>query len=132
MPPSGQASERRKTPVKVAVFCQAGLARSHAVVWALKVNHRDRADAVAAGVEANGPELLRTLVDWADRVIVLEKGLEEGLPEGARKKLVLFDVGPDIWKNPLHPDLWNRAIVLTDAWKEDGYPARGAYSLRPK
>lgn len=116
--------------MKTLVVCSAGIARSHAMNRHLKTAYDF--DSVAAGVHRNGPELLRLLSTWADRIVVMEKGFEKELPEQARGKVVVTDVGLDVWGDPSHEDLVRRVQVMAEAWEKDGFASGRTYSLRPK
>jgi predicted protein tyrosine phosphatase len=116
--------------MKIIVFCRAGITRSAAMTRVLKERHA--ADTLPAGLERNGPELQELLCGWADRVLVMDARLLELVPMGCMKKVILTDVGPDVWENSSAPDLVNRCIVLAEACQKDGWRAGAKYSLRPK
>jgi predicted O-methyltransferase YrrM len=58
-------------------------------------------------VDANSPETIEQLAEWADRVIVTETSMVDRLPDvpAVRRKVSVFNVGEDRWLNPLHPEL---------------------------
>jgi len=99
--------------VKVLCLCEAGVVRSGAMAWILKY-HFD-VDAIAASLAKNSSRTLNELADWADHIILMDKTLKglylrHGLCEitpgrDLASKLILCDVGTDVWKNPFHPEL---------------------------
>lgn len=116
--------------MKIVVFCRAGIARSTAMVRILKETYGF--DALPAGLVANGKKLQQILCEWADRVLVMDAALVDLVPEGCMAKVILTDVGPDIWGYPTVQDLVNRCIVLAEAAQKDGWKAGKKYSLKPK
>lgn len=116
--------------MKIIVFCRAGIARSTAMARVLKEKYGF--DALSAGLVHNGPELQRVLCDWADRVLVMDAALVELVPSGCMAKVILTDVGPDVWGYPTAPDLVNRCIVLAEACQKERWRAGAKYSLKPR
>lgn len=115
--------------MKVLVLCRAGIARSHAMLRELK--EQGLHDTLAAGVEVNSPETLEMLYRWADRIVLMSKDLAPRIPDEQAGKLVLADVGPDVWGSPDEPDLRRRVRVIAEEWKKDGWRFSNL-SLRPK
>ena len=65
-------------------------------------------EAIAIGLHANTPETIAYFCKWADKVIDMSDDIpvmQKFLNEIARVKYVRFDVGPDRWNNPFHPEL---------------------------
>lgn len=92
--------------MKVLTICSAGAVRSVAMAHRLK--HDYGIDAVPLGRDTNSPETIEKLSEWADRIIVMQPRYADGVPMKYVHKLVpahLTDVGPDVWLNPLHPEL---------------------------
>lgn len=88
--------------VKLLCVCEGGTVRSVSLAWVLKYEHGQ--DAIAASWLKNSQETLDLLAKWADRIVVLQPKFSSKF-ESFKAKLVVFDVGPDIWVNPLHPKL---------------------------
>ena len=107
--------------MKVLALCHAGVVRSGAMVRALK---EEGIDAIAAGVGHNGKEALNTLMNWADRIVVMDEKLLPQIPRHQLKKTTLADVGGDVWGYADHPDLKNRVFVMVEEWKKSGWKFR--------
>lgn len=73
------------------------------MTWVLKEEFSR--DAVAIGWSAAGPELMRTLCEWADVVVVMETKFKKHIPPDFHPKVKICDVGDDRWVNPRHPEL---------------------------
>jgi hypothetical protein len=80
---------------KVLCLCTHGNSRSVGLAFLLK---GEGCDALAAGVGLAGADTLRTLVEWAE-VVVLVAGPDVpallAKAPAAEGKLVVWDVGPD-------------------------------------
>ena len=86
--------------MKILCVCGEGNVRSATLARLLK--HQGH-ETLAAGVNRHSQETLKMLGDWADKVYVVEKELLSQVPES--DKIELFDLGPDIWGEAMHPDL---------------------------
>lgn len=111
---------------RILTLCAGGNVRSAAMAWRLK---NEGIDAVPAGLVDNSPEFIVALGRLVDKVIVMDKDLLPRLPPELLAKVVLADVGPDIWGNPLHPDLVRRVHSILKAWNGQGHFSD--VSLRP-
>lgn len=89
-------------PKKFLCLCRCGHSRSVALS---RIFHKYGIPAVAAGADTAGPDALRVLSQWADRVIVLEEKFAAAVPDVSRPKVFAMDIGPDRWSNPYHPEL---------------------------
>ena len=87
--------------MKILTVCERGLHRSTTAQWLLQHEHPD-AEIISAGVLTLSAETMQMLVDWADKIILLDGRYRQGWPA---EKLVLWDVGPDIFEHHLNPDL---------------------------
>src|SRR6266849_2021611 len=92
--------------MKVVCMCQGGNSRSVACGYLLKYEYG--IDTLACSWERNSPATLKMLFEWADAVIVMETYFKQYVPEEYHHKLVVIDVGPDVWANGLHPDLLDK------------------------
>lgn len=61
-------------------------------------------EAVAIGW-GTSPSAIELLYDWADAVVVMEAWFVDCLPERKCPRVIIMDVGRDIWSNPYHPEL---------------------------
>lgn len=96
-------------------MCQRGNCRSAALAYLLK----DYAgiDALACGWESN-PSALDMLGEWATHIFVMQPEFIEHIdPELRPKVSAQFDVGPDRWGNPMHPELLG---LLSSMMKGEG------------
>lgn len=91
--------------MKNLCVCHWGHSRSVALARLL---HSKGQGAVAIGFASNGGAM-DVLATWADRIFVLQADYRQYVPEEHQDKIVVFDVGPDRWVNPYHPEL--RAIL---------------------
>jgi protein-tyrosine-phosphatase len=115
--------------MKIAVFCKGGITRSAAMANELK---RYGHDVLAAGLGYNAPETIQMLTDWADRIVVMQKELVQLVPMSGRGKMVVADVGPDVWTNSSDPDLVARVRVIAQEWAKKDWRLADSFSLRPK
>lgn len=113
--------------MKLLVACHAGICRSAAMSNELK---HHGFDALVVGLGYNKPETVRMLTDWADKIVVMQKELVDFVPMPDREKVVVADVGPDVWKNSADPDLRNRVKVIVDSWLKNG--TFDHVTIRPK
>jgi hypothetical protein len=123
--------------VNILVLCSAGLNRSGSMLRVLKKDHLgggpkgEGIDALNAGLHANSKGTLQGLMGWADRIVVMDANLAPLVGPENGKKIVLADVGPDIWGSPTHPDLLGRCKVIAEQWAKDGWKM-ASLRLRPK
>lgn len=87
-------------------MCQGGNSRSVGCAFLLKYQYG--VDALACGWEKNSKETLNLLFSWADYIIIMQGIFAQYVTEEYHKKLIIVDVGEDIWFNSLHPDLLKR------------------------
>ena len=114
--------------MKILTACHAGICRSAAMANELK---RYGHDVLVAGVGYNSPETIKMLADWAEKIVVLQKELVQLVPLESRPKVVLADIGPDVWTSSADQDLRNRVKVIVDAWR-DGEWNLDSFTLRPR
>lgn len=72
-------------------------------------------DGLACGWQSNTEETRYMLCHWAQTIIVMETYMAEFVPEEFKHKVLIYDVGPDIWSNPLHEDLIAKVTRLIEA-----------------
>lgn len=92
--------------MKALCICQYGHSRSVALT---RVLHGRGTPAVAVGWGTSG-DAIGALSAWADRIVLLEPQFIAHVPSEHRGKALVYDVGPDRWVNPYHPELG--AILL--------------------
>jgi len=112
--------------MKILTICRGGLVRSVALASVLRyeVGH----DPIAYGVEKGTPETMKMLCAWADRVVVMQQEYEMVMGLYYTSLFNVCDVGPDVWSNPLHPDLLARVRQYVAEWGACRY----GYGFRKK
>ena len=80
-------------------MCERGIHRSVTAQWLLS---HDQHEVISAGILTLSDETMRMLYDWADRVVLLDGRYRDQIPA---EKLVLWDVGPDIFDHHFNIDL---------------------------
>lgn len=88
--------------MKILCICEQGNVRS--VTLARLLKHRGH-ETIAAGTKRNSPETLEMLINWADKTYIVEKALADELPKNLKDKVLVFELGADIWGEAMHPDL---------------------------
>ena len=89
--------------MKVLTMCQGGNSRSVAAGFLLKYKYN--IDAIACSWEKNSPSTLKMLMEWADKIIVMQEHMRQYVLPEYQQKIIVIDVGPDIWCNGLHTEL---------------------------
>lgn len=87
--------------MKYLCICQYGHSRSVALARLL---HGMGQGAVAIGWSTNGGAIT-PLCEWADRILIVDGHALAHVPINHRHKAVDFQVGPDRWVDPYHPEL---------------------------
>jgi hypothetical protein len=84
-------------------LCICWYAHSRSVALARLLQSKGES-AVAIGVGTSG-DAINVLAPWADRIFVLETAYKDFVPQEYHDKVVIFDVGPDVWSNPYNMEL---------------------------
>lgn len=110
--------------MKFLALCNGGICRSVAMAGVLKYEHGK--DALAASLDKNTEETLDFLMNWADRIVVMEEGLLVRIlkPEHVAKT-TLANVGFDRWENPMDADLLRIVNDKVSRWAFRGFTAGG-------
>jgi len=89
----------------ILCVCQGGNTRSVAMACRLKEKYHLK-DVIAIGTRRVSPETFEMMGNWADKIFVVgnEKIVRE-VPQKFRSKITLFDIGRDIWHNPMNKEL---------------------------
>lgn len=95
---------------KILCICERGNSRSVALAYLLKDGLNQ--DAIAMGIHTAGDDTKEMLYQWAESIILVDKRLEEEIPEQYHHKMVIWDVGPDRYFLGFHPDLLNQYQVF--------------------
>lgn len=93
---------------KILCVCQYGHSRSVALS---RILHHRNISAIAMGWQTAG-DAIDVGCQWADKIAVLESSYLSRIPEQHRDKVVIVDVGKDIWSNPHNADLLTKCERL--------------------
>jgi predicted protein tyrosine phosphatase len=96
--------------MKALCVCQYGQSRSVGLARCLRKLNRGY-EAASVGWESS-PSALPYLCEWAEVIFTVEPSHLQKIPARHRPKVVLLDLGPDIWSNPYHPDLYAKCLTL--------------------
>ena len=96
--------------MKILCVCEGGNVRSVACAYLLKYMHCQ--DALAVSFAKNSPATILMLVEWADKIIVMQREMEAIVPFRHKPKVSVYDVGPDKWGNAFHPQLLEQVEML--------------------
>ena len=93
-------------------------------------------EALAAGWETAGSETLKMLCHWADAIVVMQGEVIAKLQEKVGKddfdyrKIIVVDVGPDVFGTPFHPALLSYLKGIAQDWKRKGFALDSAVGHR--
>lgn len=66
------------------------------------------------------------LYEWADRILIAQEIYASHVPDEFKHKMTVYELGPDVWRNSMHPDLVDKcdALIRADArWFTAEVPA---------
>lgn len=89
--------------MKILALCAAGNVRSASLSATLRFSYNK--DALSAGLERNSTETLLMLMEWADRIVIMEEKMRAQVPPRFNPKLLVCEVGPDSYGSPFNPKL---------------------------
>lgn len=95
--------------MKILTICAGGVVRSVCMAWRLKMNGHD---AIPASYDWTHDDTLELLCKWADKIMPMETRFKDRIPEKYHSKILDSDIGPDIWGDPLTPDLVNKCTEI--------------------
>lgn len=101
--------------MKFLCVCEAGCVRSGALAFALRYNFGQRR-VIQVSHSKTEQEDLDMLGAWADYIVIMQPRFADKF-ERFGEKIRILDVGPDIWKNPLHDDLLEIVSRQVDRWR---------------
>ena len=114
--------------MRLLVLCAGGNTRSVAVARILRMEYYH--DAVSAGIiGGNGNALINLLCQWCDQIVVVDDIVERCVESQFKDKIVQLDIGPDCYKNPVHPKLMR--LCREKIEKKFGKPLR-AFRAEPE
>lgn len=97
---------------KILCLCSAGAVRSVTLAFVLKYKYKH--DALAASMDKNSESTLKMLYEWADLIIAVTEGLHDSIPMEYLDKSTWFDIGEDVWKQSLAPELVTKCLSECD------------------
>ena len=117
--------------MKILCVCNHGNVRSACMARELKdlngpykhdrimLPEDNRIEAIAIGGHSTTTNTINMLIDWADKVWMFGETpiTREQIQQIAGDKFTLFDIGPDKWANPFHPDLRS---IMQEILKKEG------------
>lgn len=118
------------TPMRWLCVCEGGNVRSVALAMALKDAGQD---AIACGWRHAGPDTLRTLSGWADIVVVMQAVFAQKMEDVKGfdpRKLIILDVGPDVYGTPMHGGLRAYLRGVVEDWKGKRFELQSALGHR--
>jgi hypothetical protein len=105
--------------------------------------HYGKHDAVAASIEANSPETLQMLADWANLILIcgeeylVRKFNEKVTATWQEPKVKQVNIGKDMWGMSCHPDLipivckeLEKLGFMTEKQLQDILDRQGKYERR--
>lgn len=99
--------------------CEGGVVRSVSMATVLRWDFGQ--DAIPVSSAKSGPEAIFLLAEWADYIILMEPKFETCIPKKYAHKIRVFDVGPDVWGNPMHPELRQMVGEQVEKWQRKGW-----------
>lgn len=101
--------------MKFLCVCEAGCVRSGALAFSLRYNF-GQGRVLQASYSKTPQEDLDMLAAWADYIVVMEPKFADKFEE-FKEKVRFLNVGPDVWRNPLHPALQEIVSQAADRWR---------------
>ena len=93
----------------ILTVCQRGNVRSATLATVLK-DYYGQKDVIPVGYETTSPDVMKHLCDLATVVFITKSGMEAHIPPHFYHKVVLVDIGDDIWGQPMHPEIVRRCL----------------------
>lgn len=94
--------------MKILCVCERGNSRSVCMAFLFKdMLHQD---ALAVGLTSSSEDTKRLLYEWADVIILVAGSLVDMIPDAYRGKLMVWDVGEDVYFQGFHQDLIDKCL----------------------
>lgn len=117
--------------MKFLCVCEMGTVRSGAMAIALK--GAGQTDTLACGWRAASPKTLKMLSQWADAIVVMERYMIDKMESKVApfgffdvRKILLVDVGPDVYGHPMHDGLLKYLCGVAEAWRQKNWDLMSA------
>lgn len=105
--------------MKFLTVCEGGVCRSVSLASILRWEFGQ--DAVPLSGSKSGQPVLDMLSQWSDYIVIMWTPAAERILKRYAYKIRFFDIGPDVWMNPLHKDLMNLVGKKCEEWKNAGW-----------
>lgn len=121
--------------MKFLCVCEMGTVRSGAMAIALK--GVGQTDTLACGWRSSSPKTLKMLSHWADAIVVMEEYMIAKLESKVApfglfdvRKVLLVDVGPDVYGHPMHQGLLQYVMSVAEIWHAKNFNLISAKGVR--
>jgi hypothetical protein len=101
--------------MKFLTVCEGGAVRSVALATILRWDYGQHAIPISGRFVDD--DTLAMLTEWADLIIVLAPEYADRIPTDFTNKMRVWDIGPDKWRNSMHPELHNLLGEQVEKWK---------------
>jgi hypothetical protein len=103
--------------MRILVVCEHGNNRSVTIAQHIKYwGH----DVLTVGTETNSPGTVDMLVDWSERVIVVDRELLQRHADNS--KVQYWETGPDIYPRPFNKNLMKKLKPFFDKHRAEYAP----------
>ena len=89
--------------MKILCVCRYGNVRSVALAYILKILFKQ--EAIAVGAKTSSDKTFKMMSDWADKIIFLTTRLDRYQLMKHNPKVILMDIGSDVWHDANHQNL---------------------------
>jgi hypothetical protein len=108
-----------------------GMTRSQAANFMSKGMFGKESDSLALGFACNSEDTFAVASEWADRIVLVEPVFPSFVPARHHKKLLVLNIGPDVWGNPGHEELKILLGHLLLAWRQSGFGTGSMFTKKP-
>lgn len=115
-PVGNEMTERRK---RFLVICEGGVVRSASLATVLRWDFQQ--DAVPLSGAKSGQEAIDLLSEWSEYIVVMWNPAVDRIEKKYAHKIRIFDIGPDVWGNPMDPKLRQIVGEAAEKWQRNGW-----------
>lgn len=95
-----------------------GINRSGALSIILKKYFKH--DVMQAGYGITKPDTFKMLSQWADKIAICDIEALSAIPGEYRGKVAIFNIGDDVYGNPMQEDLRRKMMKMAIDWVSGG------------
>jgi hypothetical protein len=99
--------------MNILTICRRGNHRSVLTAMLLR-DQRGYRDVIPAGIESLSDETLSMLFNWAEKILVVAEGVANRIPVEHQNKVIIMELGVDLWGLPFHPPFAEKANQYLD------------------